>query len=363
MLVAYFVQNLFIFELPVSYMMFYAFLGLLVFVAEETNTSRRAHPLVAQKAGSPRLTGRQRIAVGLVAALMIFNIVEFNLKAFVEAELGARMVDFLNDPKRFRDDFTAALSYRSWPTDEIVAMAADELSATGKASDPGYAKAGGEVAAEIERNIAARKDLDPRTYFRLGILCNRLAVADRSYFPKGKAALEAGIQRFPQWPEGYDALGENYLLQGKTDEGLALFERAVEINPSNAGAHWMYAFAMLWNHREREGLAELDAALNTHYDYHHPKELKQLINVYCKFGNFPKAIQFEKELVELEPRVAAHHEALAELYKDFGNRAEALQEMRTAVELDPRYASRSRAFFSSLQSDGNAAEQATLPNP
>jgi O-antigen ligase/tetratricopeptide (TPR) repeat protein len=334
LLVAYFVQNLFLFDTPASHMMFYAVLAWVTFLAQETPASSpTAHP--RRNGLRPKLTAKQQALLALLSIAMVVSIFNFNVKAFTQFWSGQEASSSLGDPQRFSDRVGAVLSCRSWLTNDVVGALADVLTQSGKARDAAYLQPAAQVAAELERQIAD-KDLDPRTYIRLGALYNLMADVNRSSLPKAETVLEALIQLAPKWPESYDALGETYLLEGRNDEALALFRKAVEINPDNGVALWMYAFPLIWTHHEQEGRGELEEAIR-HYDYHNPDDLKRLVNTFYQFKDLPKAIQFEEELVQFEPADAAHRYTLAILYKSSGNRLKALEEMQIAAQLDPRY--------------------------
>jgi tetratricopeptide (TPR) repeat protein len=112
-------------------------------------------------------------------------------------------------------------------------------------------------------------------------------------------------------------------------------------------ARWYYAYVLLDQGREREGMEQLAAAL-PRYRYHNPKDLQWLAQAYYKVHDLPNALRFQQELVGLEPESAAEHAALAQLYKESGDPADALREINIAVRLDGSYAPGAQAFVRSL---------------
>ena len=342
LLVAYFAQNLFLFDMPASYLLFYALLAWVSFLAQEAPDGSSARSQTER--GEPRIqfSAKQLALLGLLAIGTLFSIYKFNIRAFVQGWIGEQASAAVGDPEKFSDRTQAALSWRSWLTNDVAGNLADVLTQNGAARDPAYSEAAGQVAAQLEKEIAA-KDLDPRTYLRLGALYNVMGAGDRSVLPKAEAVLQTAIQRTPNWPEYYDALAQTYLLEGRNDEALTLLKKAVDINPQNGVALWMYAFPLIWNHHEQEGRAALEAATQ-YYNYENPDDLKRLVNTYYQLKDFTKAIQFEKELVRLEPANAAHRYTLATLYKAAGNEAGALEEVKIAAQLDSRYNAAIRQF-------------------
>jgi len=307
------------------------------FLAQETPAPSPTRPSAHPRRNElrPKLTAKQQALLALLSIVMVVSIFNFNVKAFTQFRSGQEASSSIGDPQRFCDRVGAVLSCRSWLTNDVVGALADVLTQSGKARDAAYSQPAAQVAAQLDKRIAD-KDLDPRTYIRLGALYNLMADVNRSSLPKAETVLEALIQLAPKWPESYDALGETYLLEGRNDEALGLLRKAVEINPDNGVALWMYAFPLIWTHHEQEGRGELEAAIR-HYDYHNPNDLKRLVKTFYQFKDLPRAIQFEEELVQFEPADAAHRYTLAILYKASGNRLKALEEMQIAAQLDPRY--------------------------
>jgi O-antigen ligase/Tfp pilus assembly protein PilF len=338
MLVAYFVQNLFLFDTPSSYLLFFA---LLAFLSVGADLDPKPSAPVASKPvfkvePQPRLKTWQLVMITSTALAMILTIYNLNWKGFRQAQLGGELLGSEGDPRAFLETFRESLSYDTWATNEVACAAADTLYATETAQNPAYWPLFIEVTAALDREIRDRHDPDPRTYLRLAVLYSQMALVDRSFLPKSSSLLRAAMAMAPKWPESYDALGTNYLMEGKIDEAWFLLRQAVDINPDNGNARWALALALILNGRTMEGMAELKAAL-PRYDYHNSRDLRRLVNAYYTAHDLSQALQFQKELTDLEPNDAVHHATLARLHKESGDSAIALREIQLAAQLDPRY--------------------------
>jgi tetratricopeptide (TPR) repeat protein len=177
--------------------------------------------------------------IGVLVSLMLAMVYYANVGGLEEASLGAELTASAGDPHQFLELSGRALAYDSWSQDEVVGSAADALQATGAAGNPAYSAASTAVAAELERQVTTVRNPDPRALFRLGSLCQAMATTDATALSKAERTFQKTIQK---WPGGYYGLGGTYLMEGKIDEALVLFKKAVEINPSNGTARWMYAF-------------------------------------------------------------------------------------------------------------------------
>jgi len=315
MLAAYFVQNLFLFDDPVSYLLFYTLLAFVSFLAEEGGPST-----IRPRATTSRLLGKSTrtltrpgwVAVGGVAAVMMFCLYECNLAPLLQARAAGRLANSLADPDAFLENFRSMLGWRKWPTSQLVEVAADELIKTGVTYNPLFRKAGTEVAAAMEMFASGHAEPDVRFFLRLGVLEGQLASIDPSRFGPSEAALRTAIRLAPELPQVYTALGLSYLQAGKTDEGLRSFRHAVKINPGS-------------------GIAQSYISV-----------LEGVVRDSLQARNFTAARTTQEELVALDPANAERHATLAQLYMDSGNLAGALQEFKSAAAIDPAYSSRAK---------------------
>jgi len=337
LLVAYFVQNLFLFDSPVSYILFYSLLALITFLSEENLPGPQTLP--PEKPGAERPAGLalwQQVVLGLATVTMVFCAYEFNIRVFRQARWGGRLTASINDPRSFLENLQDAVAERGWPTREVLELAANTLYASGKLGGPAYWYVSSQVAVELEREIADQNTRNPRTCIRLGRLYRRMAVIDRLFLARSEATLKQAIELAPRRPEAYSELARTYLQEGKDAEAIALSREALEINPDNGAARWPYALVLIQIHREKDGLAELEVALKN-YDYHNRNDLLFLSMTYYQFRNYARALEYERELAAFEPTDAGHHAALAQLYSKLGDAGEASRQMQVAHQLDPHY--------------------------
>ena len=353
MLVAYFVQNLSLFDSPMSYILFYSLLAFILSLTRSDYVAPSAPGAAAKKRKHPpslpsRLLGSQRGVVAAVAVLMI-ACAYVNLTALAQAETSVDLADDMNDPGAFQQNFRQMLAYDAWPTRELLEKAADDLIDSGELKNPEFSSASRSVIAQMEARAGTRRELDPRFFITLGTLYNEQSLLDPSLLPQAETALKRAAELAPHRPECYDALGLSALLAGRTDAALALLKHAVDINPDNGQARWYYALTLLSHGHEKEGLEQLSAAL-PRYRYDNPRDLQQLAQAYYHVHELSNAVRFQRELVSLQPESAAQHATLAQFYKDSGDAADARREISIAVQLDPSYAAGAEAFIKSLGS-------------
>src|SRR5262249_8932185 len=104
----------------------------------------------------------------------------------------------------------------------------------------------------------------------------------------------------PNYAPAHNNLGNALSRQGKVDEAIAAYRKAIENDPKLAGAHY-----------------NLGTALG-------------------RQGKLGEAIAEFRKAIELDPKSALAHCNLGIALSMRGNRDEALAELRKAVELDPK---------------------------
>jgi TolB-like protein/Tfp pilus assembly protein PilF len=128
------------------------------------------------------------------------------------------------------------------------------------------------------------------------------AAPQSGLYPKAKAAALKALELDDRLPEAHQALGM-FRMYFEYDWAGAreAFERALELNPSLAGAHYHYAW-----------LLEL-------------------------FGDREGALAAGEKTRELSPISAFYASYLAEQYRHWGMYDEALEEVEAVLELNPKY--------------------------
>jgi serine/threonine protein kinase/tetratricopeptide (TPR) repeat protein len=224
--------------------------------------------------------------------------------------------------------------------------------------------AGDFKSAEANLKTALEKTPDnARILYNLGIVYwkeNRLSEA--------QTVLEQAIRLDPR-TEPLMALGDVFVLQGKYDDAIQIYKRAVQRNPDDWNAWGNLAEAWQWSERDpREAVR----------DYHHAIELAQqqmkttpddlylisyLGNFYSNLQDEKQALPFLRKSLVLAPKDPDVLERAAESYEALGRRQEALQLIDQALKLgfSVDYAKKVPAL-QALRRDPRAPQQIREPN-
>lgn len=164
-------------------------------------------------------------------------------------------------------------------------------------------------------------------------MSNYQMVPAESLIPKGKQAVEKALQLDDRLAQAHTSLAalRFYHLEGGDIESEYL--RAIALDPGYAqGIHW-YALYLAATGRKEESIREIKLARAID-----PKSL--IINanvgfVYYLAGDYDRAVEVEKDTIQMDPSFVAAHSYLGQIYAEKKKYTEAIDEYRTAASLSP----------------------------
>jgi tetratricopeptide (TPR) repeat protein len=158
----------------------------------------------------------------------------------------------------------------------------------------------------------------------------------------------------PNYADAHNNLASALLEQEKLDEAIAHYREALEINPHYADAHNNLASALLQQGKLDEAFAHYQKALEL--DPKHAGVHFNLGNVLLQLGKLDEAIAHYQKGLQIKPRYDEGHNNLgAALYRQ-GKLAEAVAHYRSALEINPRYAKAHYNLGNALCQQGKADE-------
>jgi tetratricopeptide (TPR) repeat protein len=128
-------------------------------------------------------------------------------------------------------------------------------------------------------------------------------------------------------------MGSAYSRQGKLEEAVAAYEKAIEIDPDYGEAYGDMAGTLADLDRIPEAVAAGEKGVELAPDYsvgHY-----NLAYAYRLQGELEKAIAEYEEAIRLDPDDPDPHTSLGTVYQDQGRLDEAIAEFQEAIRLDP----------------------------
>jgi serine/threonine-protein kinase len=151
-------------------------------------------------------------------------------------------------------------------------------------------------------------------------------------YPKAKESVEKALAIDDRLAEAYTSLGHIKTQYDWDHSGAeTAFRRALELNPNDEMAHFLYALCLGSTGREREAIAEANRAQELF-------PLSLMINTMAGIVLYwarrdDQAVERLRNSIEMEPNHWSPHYWLGQVYAQKGMYGEALEEARKAREL------------------------------
>lgn len=200
-------------------------------------------------------------------------------------------------------------------------VASDEL--------PGMAERLAGIAAQAVGGIASEATAPAKDVERLIELCAAQRYAD------GEAQALALTERYPRDPFGWKALGVIYEGLGQAAEALPAMQRAAELQPEDAEAH----FNLGNGYKSLRRLAEAEASYQRALELD-PLMGQALINlggVYCDQRRLEEAESIYRVVLRGQPNNVEANNALGVVLHSLGRYSEACDSYKRALGVDPDY--------------------------
>jgi tetratricopeptide (TPR) repeat protein len=162
------------------------------------------------------------------------------------------------------------------------------------------------------------------------------------------------IAKNPQSWMAYNNIAISLLQKGRTDEAIAHYNKALELDPNYGEGHYNLANALLRLGRTEEAIAHYEKALEIY-----PKNISarhNLASVLVQSGRAEEGMAHYRKSLELNPRNAAAHNNLGATLLRLGRVDEAASHYRAALALDPNNAQANYNLANTLVPQGRLDE-------
>jgi O-antigen ligase len=356
LIVAYFVQNLAVFDSLVTYMGLMAILGYVYWL---DNKSER----VSLGADKPLVD--KGIFSFLIVGILIFTIFyQYNYKPLkmLKGTINGQMAFAQGDIIGTAEAYKKALSYNTVLDRDsrdsftrIISGNPDALKKIDKAK-------AGEILdfaiLEAEKNIEYNKEDSlmqagtAQLYLTAGQLYKD---SDQNLFnyyaSKALDAIDKSIASSPERIPPYYLKAQIFLLRGENDKAIATLEYAISLNEKYYDSVCTLARFYFILENNEKGFEAMDKCLDTGGSGTlSPLSYAQnLVNHYAEKEDWPRIIMLYERLTGLSPNDSKVWVNLASLYARVGDKEKAIEAAKKAGELDPSMKDEIDVFIRSLE--------------
>ncbi|MGD0813255.1 MAG: tetratricopeptide repeat protein [Verrucomicrobiota bacterium] len=178
-------------------------------------------------------------------------------------------------------------------------------------------------------------------------------------FQKGKteeaiAHYRKALEINAQSAEAHYNLATALLRTGRVDEAIDHFQRALQIRPNDAEAHFNLGNALQQRGRMAEAIAHYQEALELNPG--DAKTQNNLGSVLCQNGRADEAMDHFQKALEINPGYADPHNNLGNIFLQKGGVDEAIDHFQKALRINPGYAEAHNSLGSALFQKGRVDE-------
>jgi tetratricopeptide (TPR) repeat protein len=152
------------------------------------------------------------------------------------------------------------------------------------------------------------------------------------YFDE-KTLWRATLARNPASWMAYVNLGNTFVVEGRPEEAVAHYWKALEVNPSHAEAYYNLGRTVGDAGRVEEAIAYYNKALQISPDF--AQAHYNLGNTFLRLGRLDQAITHLRQALEIAPHFVDAHNNLGNALRDNGRVEEAIAHFNKALEIDP----------------------------
>jgi len=350
--IVYFFQNLLVFDMISSYMVFFLSLGLASFLIDEekeldSDMFERPTSFVLSKKPV------QNIILGAIILLSASFIYFGNIQPYSSATNTVQMIIFSDNLEQSLDFYKKALSgfmekyeIREQFTQKFYQSAFNSNSNKETVNSAFY------IAEEQMEESVRINSLDFRHHLFLG----RLYFADyRFNMDIGKLhlaeqTLEKSIELSPTNQQGYWHLAEVKLAKGEEQAAFDLFQKAIELEPRLGVSHWYLAMTYRITGQYEQAFGKIKDAEAAGYNWkNNIDNLRGVAETYKALGIESDLVPIYQEAIELNPGNTKILMNLALVYVNMGQLDKAKETIHKIIELDPSLAPELEGFLKSLE--------------
>lgn len=344
LLLVYIAQNIWVFDMISSYMMFFLSLAFVNFLISPKKES-------FQPVASDKKNPFYSLAGILLIIITVFTVYFGNIQPARASKLTVQGLYFpLEHSVPVFQKALEISSVSQFETPEQFSRRIIEL-----ASQPDQNKElladGFNLAEESLKKSIAQNPQDFRLHLFLGRYYNNLFhfTGDKEKNDLAEQTLNKAAELSPKNQQVYWSLAQTRLFQGRFEEAIVFLQKAVDLEPRFSESHWYLVSAYKIIGEYELALAEAEEAEKLGYNWkENLSRLNQVIEIYRALGDNVALVPLYEKAVTLAPQDHQLWGYLADVYAALGEREKAKQAAQKVLGLKPELAPQVEQFLKDL---------------
>lgn len=341
-LLSYGIQNITLFDTQVTLLMIFSILAFITFLSADFLP-------VEQTLGKPLRPNF--ISISLMALVMILLVYFVNIKPALANMKGIDILFLLqqNQLSQALEKYKEVYNTGTFGLPE-VSFQLENLAFRflGSSQIPEQDKKA-LIATTVEgmKKSLEMEPLNVRFMLMLGNFYLSSLQYEPAFVNEADALLQKAQTLSPQRQEVLFSLGQLRAFQGRNDEALSSFKKAVQLNEAASLSHWNYGLIAIVLNQKDLGEAEIKKARDLGFNYD-SVAIKQMISAYMQTRDRQKMMALYQEWIQLDPTNTDAYLNLAATFYQLGENENAKTYALKAAELDPTLKDRVDQFIKAL---------------
>lgn len=342
-LLAYFAQNIWVFDMVSSYLMFFLSLAFINFLISKKEEDQPVSP------------GKRNQLIPLLGSFLIIStIFTFYYGNVQSARASKLIVQGMASPlEKAIVNFQKAIAVSPMSIFEgpeqlskKIENASFDPKQDKKTVENGFIISAEELKKSIEKNPQ-----DYRLYLILGRHYNNffLFSQDKKQLEQAEIYLNKALELSPKNQQTYWSLAQTRLSQQKSEEVINLLQKAIDLEPRYYQSHWYLALAYKIIGKNELALKKVKDAESVGFNWQGDLDsLKKVIEIYQELRDNANLVKLYPLAIKMDPKNAQFLAAQAVALANIGQFKEARASAQKAIELKPDFAKDIEAFLNSL---------------
>ena len=362
--VAYFIQNLAVFDSLVTYISLMLALGYVYWLINSNEADFGSNQDAEAEPISGRGLTNKKLAILIIAGLFVlFIIYQYNIKVWqmLNSTIKGQVKFAQGDIAAGMEEYKKALSYKTVLDRDSRASLINFLASNANALsrlDRDKTKEILDFAIKQAEANVKYNPVDSMMQMQLAMILNTAALAhsdkaDEFYYFSDQAleAIDKSIAASPGRVTIYFTKAQIQIIRGEKDKAIATLKYAVSLNPEYGEPYCNLAKALLYYKDNQSGFAYMDRCLDSGgaSGLGYPDILKVLLDHYLALKDWPRVAILYQQSARLEPKNAKILIELAKVYKELGDKNRAIETAKKVGEIDPQFKASADIFIDSLK--------------
>ncbi|MCL5666495.1 MAG: O-antigen ligase family protein [Patescibacteria group bacterium] len=338
-MLAYQIQNLFVFDTISASVAFFIYMGFGAYLWHESELEKKPAHKKIMSGLSPAFVNA---AAGVSAVAVIYAI-------YLTSIVPGRVAKNINygyaysgiDPVKAEQYFEAA---RNQPfvfdPGELGVRYADFAANVAQNPPQGLSKE--EIGKITDHAIASLEDANARVpnypifWYKLAQAYNTKSLLDNGPVdPRADQAAARAVELAPKRPETISYLIQVKAAEGQTDKAVSLSEQLAQLYPWNSDYAWRLAVVYDFAKQDEKAVATAQQALAAGYQIKQTSDIQWLVKYYSDNKNYAAAIALYQAGLKNDPTNVQLLSGLALAYADSGDKQKAIETARQIVVIQP----------------------------